>query len=108
MFGPFAKCLLIPRQRRNSGHPPNRQLGPRTDIARVGYRPADPPWVASLEMITRRDEIFGKLRSAQHARRSPEPQIRLWLAYLARSMIERTSMLPRRASGILEATSTAS
>jgi hypothetical protein len=28
--------------------------------------------------------------------------------YLATSMIERTSMLPRRASGILEATSTAS
>ena len=60
--------------------------------------------MVSLEMITRRV----KLRSAQHARRSPEPQIRLWLAYLARSMIERTSMLPRRASGILEATSTAS
>jgi hypothetical protein len=75
----------------------------------------------------RRDEIFDKQRSAQHARRSPEPQIdasprwlrgsaqkrsdseaRQWLAYLARSMIERTSMLPRRASGILEATSTAS
>ena len=42
------------------------------------------------------------------AQRRSDSEAKLWLAYLARSMIERTSILPRRASGILEATSTAS
>ena len=37
-----------------------------------------------------------------------QQEAKLWLTYLARAMIERTSMLPRRANGILEATSTAS
>ena len=102
--------------------------GPRTDIARIGYRPEVPPRVCvPRNDHARRYEIFDKQRSEQHARRSPEPQIgasprwlrrarssdcdgeaRLWLAYPARSMIARTSILPRRASGILEATSTAS
>jgi hypothetical protein len=42
------------------------------------------------------------------AQQRSDSEAGLWLAYLARSMIERTSMLPRRASGFLEATSTAS
>jgi len=47
-------------------------------------------------------------RQPEMATAAIQQEAKLWLAYLARSMIERTSMLPRRANGILEATSTAS
>ena len=110
---------------------------PGADSVRIDYRPAVRPWEASLEMITRvamrysansvprgtagrvpsRRSVasLGKFRRQLsprwlHRARRGDPTARPSYDWpiLARSMIERTSMLPRRASGILEATSTAS